>query len=237
MEIINTKSLDIWYDQKNLILKDINLSLNTGAIYGLLGKNGSGKTTLMNTLCGVLMSFKGSVKIGKKDFCNSSNQRFIHDSKNQRFFIPDFPMILPYMNSIQFITFLLKTYNSSFTEEQILEMSERYNFSQYLYTPMKNLSLGNKKKASIICSIIIDAPILIFDEPLNGLDIQSIDTFLEDLEQLSNNGKCIIISSHLLDIITKITPNIIYITNQKCFQIKLHNNDNIRKVLSDYDQL
>ncbi len=71
---------------------------------------------------------------------------------------------------------------------------------------------------------------------LNGLDIESIDLFVQDLFKMTKEDKCVILSSHLLDIVKKLTPNIIYINNKHCFQFTLNDESDIRKVLSDYDK-
>lgn len=235
MTIITTKHLDIWYQKDKLILEDINLSLEKGSIYGLLGKNGSGKTTLINTLCGVLPSYNGLIKMNETTFKNSSSSEIIHNSKFERFYVPDTPMIISQMTGIQFINLILDVYKIHVVTEQIQNLSKRYNFEKYLHTQMKTLSLGNKRKVSIICALLVDTPILILDEPLNGLDIEAIDVFLEDIKLHAENSKCIIISSHLLDAINNITNNIIYIHNSSATQHVIKSDDNIREVLSKYE--
>ncbi|PXA05882.1 hypothetical protein DD898_12560 [Staphylococcus pseudintermedius] len=140
------------------------------------------------------------------------------------------------MTSKQYISFVLNMYQQTLSQEHLVKISKKYNFERDLDIRMNELSVGNKKKAALICAILLDVPIKIFDEPLNGLDIESIDLFVQDLFKMTKEDKCVILSSHLLDIVKKLTPNIIYINNKHCFQFTLNDESDIRKVLSDYDK-
>ncbi|EII6305220.1 TPA: ABC transporter ATP-binding protein [Staphylococcus pseudintermedius] len=231
MMSIHLNNLCIWYEPENLIIKNANLYLQKGKIYGLLGKNGSGKTTLINTICGVIPSFSGDIIIN-----NLNISKFNYQARLERFYVPDSPPVISQMTSKQYISFVLNMYQQSLSQEHLLRISKKYNFERYLDIRMNELSFGNKKKAALICSILLDVPIKIFDEPLNGLDIESIDLFVQDLFKMTKEDKCVILSSHLLDIVKKLTPNIIYINNKHCFQFTLNDESDIRKVLSDYDK-
>ncbi|UXR73841.1 ABC transporter ATP-binding protein [Staphylococcus sp. IVB6238] len=223
--------MNIWYEPQNLIIKDANLNLQQGKIYGLLGKNGSGKTTLINTICGIISTFSGDIKIKKLDIVKSN-----YEARLERFYVPDNPPIISQMTSQQYIFFILSSYGQSFDKDQLINISQKYNFEKYLDIKMNNLSLGNQKKATLICSILLDVPLKIFDEPLNGLDIEAVDIFIQDLFEMIKRDTCVIISSHLLDIIKNLTKHIIYINNNQCHHFTLDEESDIRKVLSEYDK-
>ncbi|REH79669.1 ABC transporter ATP-binding protein [Staphylococcus felis] len=231
MTIVRLNNLNIWYNPQKLIIENATLNLEKGKIYGLLGKNGSGKTTLINTICGVIPTFSGDIKINDLDIVKENYQ-----ARLERFYVPDTPPIISQMTTQQYISFILDMYQQKFNERQLVEISKKYNFENFLGTKMDNLSFGNKKKTALICSLLLDVPLKIFDEPLNGLDIEAIDTFLQDLFDMVKEGKCIIISSHLLDIVKKLTLNIIYINDKHCHYFTLNEESDIRKVLSNYDQ-
>lgn len=227
--MIHLNNLSVWYDERKLIIEKANLILKKGEIYGLLGKNGSGKTTLINVICGVIPTFSGEIRINNLDI-----DKFNYKIRLERFYVPDTPPVLSQMTSQQYIYFVLKIYRQKIEQEDLLRISKRYNFEKFLDVKMDELSLGNKKKATLICSLLLDIPVIIFDEPFNGLDIEAIDMFIQDLLNMAKEDKCVIISSHLIDVIEKITPNIIYINDKKCFQFTVGDN-NIRKVLSSYE--
>ncbi|NJH83199.1 ATP-binding cassette domain-containing protein, partial [Staphylococcus agnetis] len=95
--MIKISDLYVWYD-KEFILENVNLQLSSGEIYALIGKNGSGKTTLINTICGVLSSFKGSIVMGNTSFSAESHSKTIQSSKKERYYIADNPERIKYMN-------------------------------------------------------------------------------------------------------------------------------------------
>ncbi|UXR69507.1 ATP-binding cassette domain-containing protein [Staphylococcus sp. IVB6246] len=108
MTIVHLNNLNIWYEPQNLIIKDANLNLQQGKIYGLLGKNGSGKTTLINTICGIISTFSGDIKIKKLDIVKSN-----YEARLERFYVPDNPPIISQMTSQQYIFFILSSYGQS----------------------------------------------------------------------------------------------------------------------------
>ncbi|PTG35713.1 ABC transporter ATP-binding protein, partial [Staphylococcus capitis] len=83
----------------------------------------------------------------------------------------------------------------------------------------------------IICAYLINTRILIFDEPLNGLDIQSIEKFIEDIQKLRNKGYLVILSTHILDVVERFTNKIILINNSKATELTFENASQIREVL------
>ncbi len=92
---------------------------------------------------------------------------------------------------------------------------ERYQFTNHKNKMIDELSLGNLKKLNIICSYLINTRVLIFDEPLNGLDIQSIEKFIEDIQLLKKKGYLVILSTHILDVVERFTNKIVLINNKK----------------------
>ena len=229
--MIHLNNLSVWYDPKKIIIEKANLTLKKGEIYGLLGKNGSGKTTLINTICGVMPTFSGNISINNIDI-----EKFNYKARLERFYVPDAPPVLSQMTSQQYIFFVSNIYRQKIKREDLLRISKRYNFEKFLDVKMDELSLGNKKKATLICSLLLDIPVIIFDEPFNGLDIEAIDMFIQDLLDMVKEDKCVILSSHLIDIIKKITPNIVYISDKHCHQFTIDEANDIRKVLSSYDK-
>ncbi|MBY7664372.1 ATP-binding cassette domain-containing protein [Staphylococcus agnetis] len=228
--MIKISDLYVWYD-KEFILENINLQLSSGEIYALIGKNGSGKTTLINTICGVLSSFKGSIVMGNTSFSAESHSKTIQSSKKERYYIADNPERIKYMNCLQYINLILDVYNTKKDHKLLQYYMERYQFSNHKNKIINDLSLGNLKKLNIICSYLINTRILIFDEPLNGLDIQAIERFIEDIQLLKNKGYLIILSTHILDVIERFTNKIVLINNRKATELTFENASQIREVL------
>ncbi|MCG2299940.1 ABC transporter ATP-binding protein [Staphylococcus epidermidis] len=232
--MIKICDLYVWYD-KEFILENINLQLKSGEIYALIGKNGSGKTTLINTICGVLPTFKGSIVIGNSSFNAKSPSKIIQSSKEERYYIADNPEKIKYMNCLQYINLILDVYNTKINQKLLQYYMERYQFTNHKNKIIDELSLGNLKKLNIICSYLINTRVLIFDEPLNGLDIQSIEKFIEDIQLLKKKGYLVILSTHILDIVERFTNKIVLINNKKATELTFENASQIREVL-DVDE-
>ncbi|EGQ4349102.1 TPA: ATP-binding cassette domain-containing protein, partial [Staphylococcus pseudintermedius] len=115
MMSIHLNNLCIWYEPENLIIKNANLYLQKGKIYGLLGKNGSGKTTLINTICGVIPSFSGDIIIN-----NLNISKFNYQARLERFYVPDSPPVISQMTSKQYISFVLNMYQQTLSQEHLL---------------------------------------------------------------------------------------------------------------------
>ncbi|MEB7367573.1 ABC transporter ATP-binding protein [Staphylococcus borealis] len=228
--MIKICDLYVWYD-KEFILENVNLQLMSGNIYALIGKNGSGKTTLINTICGVLPSFKGSIAMDNASFNAESPSKIIQSSKKERYYVADNPEKIKYMNCLQYIHLILDIYNTKVDQKLLHYYMERYQFTKHKNKIINELSLGNLKKLNIICSYLINTRILIFDEPLNGLDIQSIEKFIEDIQILKNKGYLVILSTHILDIVERFTNKIILINNRKAIELTFENVSQIREVL------
>ncbi|KKB36127.1 ATP-binding cassette domain-containing protein [Bacillus thermotolerans] len=232
-KIIEIKNLTVWYERNVNVLEDINISFRTGRIYALLGANGSGKSTLINVLCGVHSRFTGMVNMDGITIADSAQVKDINESKYKRFYISDTPMALDEMTSTQYIKFLLDSYNVKWHRERFDDLVQLFQFEKYPFYKIKHLSLGNKQKVSIIAAFMIDPPILILDEPLNGLDLKSVDVFLGMLREYVSKNRLVIISSHLVDIVEKWCDEVYYIKNKKIGDsIIISPSTNLRKELS-----
>lgn len=173
----------------NEILNDINLTLESGKIYGFVGKNGSGKTMLMRAICGLIVPTSGYVKIDGKvlgkdmSFPNSigaliENPGFINGYsgfKNLKF-------LAQIQNKIsdQDITSIMKQVG--------LDPSDKKSFRKY--------SLGMKQKLGIAAAIMEDPSILILDEPFNALDEETVETIRKLIQSKRNENTVVVISCH-----------------------------------------
>jgi len=190
--MISIKDLTVAYGS-NTVLHNINLSISSGEIYGIVGLNGAGKTTLFNTIYGIKSPINGSIKyndskISKKDitFLETENYYFSH--------ITGYEYLSLFVKDIQIINEWNRLFN--------LPLNELID----------NYSTGMKKKVSLLSVINQEKPILILDEPFNGLDLQSSRTLSVIIKELSMN-RTIIIASHILEAIINICSTICYLKN------------------------
>ena len=171
------------------ILSQINLTLQEGVIYGLVGNNGSGKTMLMKCICGFISPTKGAVlsngkKIGK-------DMDYLQDAG----VIIETPGFISYYSGLKNLKMLAKMNNRA-DEAHLKSVMELCGLDPKLRLPVRKYSLGMRQRLGIAQAIMEDQKYLILDEPMNGLDKQGVADVRKLLLQLKEQGKLILIASH-----------------------------------------
>lgn len=193
--MISIKNLSISYGIEP-ILDQLNLNLHTGLIHGLVGLNGSGKTTLLNSLFGLIKPSDGvltfdNLPLGKKSIAYLPTENYFYPNITGR----------EYLNLFKHKGFKTELWNELFhlPLDQVIE----------------GYSTGMKKKLALLGILKEDKPILILDEPFNGLDIETGRTLHAILTTLRQKQKTILITSHILDSLTGLCDEIHYLENGK----------------------
>ncbi len=192
-EIINVMNFNFSYGSHQ-VLNGLNFTAQKGEVVGLLGENGSGKTTFLNSLCG-FNGKQNSIEV------LGTIPTLDNDSIKQNIsYILDTPNLLDYLTAHQYLDFLLKVENIKYksVEDDIIMLLKSFDIeSEYDTKLLKNYSFGMKKKIQIIGELILRKPLLIIDEPTNGLDIKMI-ILLKNLLKKQNKdfNSTIIVSSH-----------------------------------------
>lgn len=195
--MISIKNLTIKYGN-NIVLDNLNLEMNLGLIHGLVGLNGSGKTSLLNALYGIIKKDSGKILLNDREL-----------KKNDVSFLPTENFYYSNITGIEYLNFF-RYYNPSFSNDDLLTM-----FDLPLNSLVDSYSTGMKKKLSILSNLILDKDIMIFDEPFNGLDVESVYIINKVIKILREKGKTIIITSHIMDSLTHICDYIHYLSNGK----------------------
>ncbi|MFH6984064.1 ABC transporter ATP-binding protein [Marinoscillum luteum] len=179
---------------KFVAVSDLNLTIEEGQVYGILGPNGSGKTTTLGMILDVVAPTSGHYKW----FGGMSPI----DARKQIGAILETPCFYPYLTAVQNlrITAHIKQCPDS-RIEQVLEQVGLYERKDDRF---KNYSLGMKQRLSIAAALLADPPVLILDEPTNGLDPQGIAEIRQLIHHIAAEGKTIIMASHLLDEVQKV---------------------------------
>lgn len=171
------------------ILKDINLKLESGYIYGLKGKNGSGKTMLMRAISGLILPTSGYVSIdGEVLGKNISFPRSIG-------VLLENPAFLPNYTGFKNLKILAEIKNT-ITEEDIRKALENVGLDPNDKRKYKKYSLGMKQKLGIACAIMESPDIIILDEPFNALDESGVLSIKKSIIEHKNRGAIIIIACH-----------------------------------------
>ena len=191
-------------------LNGLSFSVKRGEIYGLLGPNGAGKTTAMLIAAGLLKCDSGDVLVAG-DSVRENPLRIRRkigflsgDLKLEEFFTPVY--------LFDFFSALRDVPKAQAGERRDL-LFHRFGINEYAHKRLAALSSGMKQKVSLVVSIAHDPQIIIFDEPTNGLDLLAARTVTEFLLELKNQGKTIILSTHIFGLAEKICDQAGFIIN------------------------
>ena len=186
-------------------LKDLNLEIEAGNVYGLLGPNGSGKTTTLGIILGILQQNEGTFEWFDGKYGEKHRLRIGA--------ILETPNFYPYLNAdenLEIVRHIKKDDSSDFDELLTL-----VNLKDRRKSRFSTYSLGMKQRLAIAATLIGNPDVLIFDEPTNGLDPQGIAEVRDILKKIADRGKTVIMASHILDEVEKICSHVAIIKKGK----------------------
>jgi ABC-2 type transport system ATP-binding protein len=207
MAIIEISSLKKQYSG-NYVLKGINLSIEAGQIVGYIGPNGAGKSTTIKILTGIISDFEGSAVV-----LGMNVKDYPVEIKQKIGYIPEQAALYDVLTPVEYLRFVGKLYQleDSLIEKKSWELLRLFELSDKANTRMNGYSKGMKQKVLLISGLIHNPEIIFLDEPLSGLDANAVILVKEILAQLKQAGKTIFYSSHIMDVVEKISDRIIII--------------------------
>lgn len=210
--MINVKNLTKKYSGGITALDNVSFEVNKGDICGYVGTNGAGKSTTIKILTGVLNFDKGEVLIND---INVKTNAF--EVKEIIGYVPENANIFNSLTIREFLEFTgtIRNIERKSLERRISNFSELFQFKDILDTSIGKISKGNKQKTLITSALLHDPEVIFFDEPLNGLDANSIFIFHDLVSFLLTRSKTVFYCSHLLDTVEKISSKIILIDDGK----------------------
>ncbi len=186
-------------------LKDFNLAVFENQIFGIIGLNGAGKTTAIKCLLGLCRPDKGELRVFQKkaeDF-----------DLNRIGFAPEIAEISEYFNCSEFLEFAIQFSGQGIDRGKILQVLEMVGLKKVTQKKVKELSKGMKQRLSIAAALIHDPELVIFDEPMTGLDPRGRKLVREIILKQKKEGKTVLFSTHILEDIEKLCDSIIIIDN------------------------
>ena len=174
-------------------VKDLNLSLKRGEIYGLLGANGAGKTTTFRMILGLYEQTSGEI--------TWNNQKMNESINDLIGYLPEERALLQKLTVKKQVSYLamLKGMDENKIETELDKWLKKFNLSDYKHKKIKELSKGNQQKIQFICAVIHNPELIILDEPFTGLDPINLELMKEEIINFKNEGKTIIFSSHRME--------------------------------------
>lgn len=213
-QLIEIKGLTKRY-QQTTALSEVNLTLQSGRIIGLLGPNGSGKTTLLKIMAGLIKEYTGEVTI--------SGHKIGSKTKALVSYLPDQPYFSSWMTPRDMIA-LFQDFYADFDANKCQEMFQKLGLSET--QKIKTMSKGMIEKTQLCLIMARNAKIYLLDEPLGGVDPAARDFILDTILTNYNEDATILMSTHLISDVERIFDTVIFI---KDGEIALHDDiDNIR---------
>lgn len=195
---------------KKEVLKGINMDIRTGEVIGYLGTNGAGKSTTVKILCGILHDFTGEVKIFGDDLRTD-----LLPIKQRIGYIPENAIMYEHLTPLEYLEFIGSLYgiSTATAREKSIRLLNLFEMQQHQNERMTGFSKGMKQKVHIISGLLHNPDILFMDEPLSGLDANSVIIVKEMITQLAHESKTIFYCSHLMDVVEKVSNRIILIND------------------------
>lgn len=185
-DLLNISGLNIWYRMDKPVITDLSLALLPNEVVGLIGLNGAGKTTLINTLSGVHKDYSGGVNFADRSFKLTRYTVFSEDASFQ------------YYTFNEYLSHAFAAYGKTADQKRVNELVEGFGFGEYRSVLIRDLSTGNKRKVFLITGFALCLPLLLLDEPVNGLDFQSTEYLYSLINGYRQYG-AVMFSSHVLE--------------------------------------
>lgn len=178
---------------KYLAVDHVSFSIPDGCVGILLGPNGAGKSTIIKSIAG-LLRYDGGIGIQKM----SSKSL---EAKKVFAYVPEIPALFDALTVREHIEYIRKAYKSSIADEEIEGLLARFEMSDKQDKMGNELSKGMMQKVSICCALAVKPQVILFDEPMVGLDPKAIKELKEVILELKEKGATVLISTHMLEMV------------------------------------
>lgn len=193
-------------------IEDINFRVRAGEIVGYLGPNGSGKSTTVKIITGLLQPNEGSVLFEGKDIRDD-----MVSFRSILGYVPEEAHVYSYLSGLEYLQLVgrLRGLDESDIERKATQMLKLLGLESWRYSPISFYSKGMKQRVLIAAALMHNPKLLIFDEPLSGLDVVSARLFKDLLQELAAQGKAILYISHVLEVVEQVCDRVIVIAKGK----------------------
>ncbi|OPZ36052.1 MAG: ABC-type transporter ATP-binding protein EcsA [Tenericutes bacterium ADurb.BinA155] len=187
---------------------DFSISLHGGHVYGFLGKNGAGKSTIIKSVVGLHGFEEGTISVCGYDIVNQPTE-----AKMCIGYVPDNYALYENLTGRQYVSYIADLYHVSRAdrEARIPDLLKRLEMDIHFDFPMKTYSHGMKQKITIIAALVHEPKIWILDEPMTGLDPNSIFQIKELMRAHAEKGNIVFFSSHIIDVVENLCDEVIII--------------------------
>ena len=185
---------------------DVSFTIRPGEILGYLGPNGSGKSTTVKMLTGLLEPSRGLILYQGRNI-----RQDLIGYKKSLGYVPEEPNLYPYLTGREYLQLAgrLRCLPAAALESRIDQLLNLLSLYEHRYSPISSYSKGMRQKILISAALLHNPDVLVFDEPLSGLDVTTSLVFKNLLKALAREGKVILYSSHVLEVVEKVCTSVI----------------------------
>ena len=183
---------------------DLSFHVSPGEVLGLVGPNGAGKTTTLRSLVGIVRPTRGTIQIGGHDL-----ERDPVAAKRLLAFMPDEPHLFDYLTVEEHLRFTARLYQVPDVERRLPTLLGELELADKAGALPAELSRGMRQKLVIACGLLHDPCVLLFDEPLTGLDPAGIRRMKQTIVERARGGAAVLLSSHLLHLVEEICTRVL----------------------------
>jgi len=186
----------------NVVLNGIDLDIDKGGIFAILGPNGSGKTTLIKSILGMVIPNKGTITVLGQDI--KKNSAYRND-------IDYLPQIANFPNNLKVKELITMIKDLRVNGDKEKELIALFKLEPFLNKKLGNLSGGTKQKVNIVLTFMFDSPLIILDEPTSGLDPISLIGLKKLIQNEKDRGKTILLTSHIMSFVEEVSDEIVFL--------------------------
>jgi ABC-2 type transport system ATP-binding protein len=190
------------------VVNEVSFCVNSGEVTGYLGPNGSGKSTTVKMLTGLV-----EPSMGKILFDGADIRRDFIGFKRRLGYVPEEAHVYPALSGMEYLQLMgrLRELPERLVNEKASDLLKLFSLHLHRHAPLASYSKGMKQRVLISAALLHDPDILIFDEPLSGLDVSSALLFKHLVAELASRGKIILYISHVLEVVERICAKVIII--------------------------
>lgn len=198
--------------QARAVVDTVSFTIAPGEILGYLGPNGSGKSTTVKMLTGLIEPTSGRLLYRFRDI-----REDMVPFKRILGYVPEEPLLYPYLTGREYLqlTGRLRCLPEKTLDGKIDAMLDLFSLFEHRFSPISSYSKGMKQKILITAALLHDPEVLIFDEPLSGLDVTSAMIFKHLIHRLAAAGRMILYSSHVLEVVEKVCTRVLILCRGK----------------------
>jgi ABC-2 type transport system ATP-binding protein len=198
--------------RNKVAVDDVSFFVRPGEVLGYLGPNGAGKSTTVKMLTGLLPPTNGNIH-----FQGNNIQSCLWDYKKILGYVPEEPQLYPYLTGWEYLQLVgrLRGVPEGQLKNRMNDLLSLFKIHPARYMPLSAYSKGMKQKVLIIAALLHDPEIIVFDEPLSGLDVTTALIIRHLVDLLAALGKIIFYSSHVLEIVEKLCSRVVILHQGK----------------------